>query len=263
MRIMVTNDDGIEAAGLRSLALALTASHHSFQVVAPSTDFSGSGSGLGSIEHGIEIAYSEHSIAGIDAEAFAVDAPPTFAVLAACAGLFGPRPDLIVSGVNDGFNTGRFLSTSSTVSAALAAGSLGARGLAVSTGFAPNGRTDTASQVAVHAVDWMLTHSAPRTVLNVNVPDLGLHELKGVRTGPLAPRGLMGLRLTRSSDAIILERFENGDSLGTDTDAALVRDGYVALSVLPSISETSMVSTSADPAEPIEDALRTVAPSAS
>lgn len=256
MRILVTNDDGIDAPGLIALVRALDAVGHELEVAAPSSDRSGSGSGLGSIEHGIEIAYEERELPGLpDVKAISFDAPPAFAVLASCTGSFGPRPDLVVSGINDGFNTGRLLLTSSTVGAALTAGSLGTRALAISAGFAPGHRFDTASMVAVKTIDWMVEHSAPRTVLNVNVPNLDVEELKGVRVADLAPRGLMGLRLRKGDGVLTLERFENDQGLGVDTDAALVHAGYVAISVLPSVSSSIPNGHATNPAELVERAL--------
>lgn len=261
MRILVTNDDGIDAPGLITLVRALDAEGHHVEVAAPTADCSGSGSGLGSIEHGVEIKYHERELPGLrHVRATGFDAPPSFAVLASCTGLFGPRPDLVVSGINDGFNTGRFLLTSSTVGAALAGGALGTRGLAVSAGFAPGHRLDTAATVTVQVVDWMIHHSAPRTVLNVNVPDLSVAGLRGVRLAELAPRGLMGLSLSRSDGVVTLERFDNTEGLGVDTDAALVRDGYVAISVLPSLSRVAGEVGRVNPAERVERALRAAEP---
>ncbi|GAA3950736.1 5'/3'-nucleotidase SurE [Gordonia caeni] len=251
MRILVTNDDGVDAPGLLAVAQALTAAGFTLDVVAPSADYSGSGSGLGSIQHGRRVGCRELSLPGLARPAVAVDAPPVFAVLAAMTGLFGPRPDLVISGINDGFNTGRMLMTSSTVSAAQAAGALGARGLAVSAGFAPAGRVDTAAHVAVHATRWMVEHSAARTVLNVNVPDSDLEDLRGVRACGLAPRGLMGLKLSRSDEAITLERFENSEGLGLGTDADLIRQGYVTLSLVPATA-AGAPDDRADPAAAIE-----------
>ncbi|MDT0201666.1 5'/3'-nucleotidase SurE [Nocardioides sp. AE5] len=255
MRILLTNDDGIDAPGLAVLGRALADAGHDLVVAAPATDRSGTGSGLGTIEDGAEIAVTEHQLPdlpGVSATAF--DAPPSFAVLAACTGVLGPRPDLVVSGINDGFNTGRLLLTSSTVGAALNAGSLGVRGLAISAGFAPDHRFDTAAQVAVSAVEWLIEHAAPRTVLNVNVPNLGIEEVKGVRMAALAPRGLMGLRLNPTAGAIRLERFANTEGLGEETDAALVQAGYVAISVLPSVSRAADPAGN-DPAAAVEAAL--------
>ncbi|WP_083541844.1 5'/3'-nucleotidase SurE [Kribbia dieselivorans] len=255
MRILLTNDDGIDAPGLAALAEALYSRGHDFSIAAPNSDRSGTGSGLGTIEHGAEIGMWEARLPGLPGvRAVAFDAPPSFAVLAACTGVLGPRPDLVVSGINDGFNTGRLLLTSSTVGAALNAGSLGLRGLAISAGFAPHHRFDTAAQIAVLAIDWLVGHSSPRAVLNVNVPDLGIEEVKGVRMAELAPRGLMGLHLKPVDGAVRLERFVNAEGLGEGTDAALVRDGYVSMSLLPSVSR-ALDGAGVSPAAQVESSL--------
>lgn len=258
MRILVTNDDGIDGPGLVPLTRALLDAGHQVDVAVPATDRSGTGSGIGSIEHGTEVGFAEREMPGLPGVSARVfDAPPSFGVLASCSGILGPRPELVVSGINDGFNTGRFLLASSTVGAALAAGSLGARALAISAGFAPAHRFDTAARVAVETVRWMIDHSRPRTVLNVNVPNLDVEQLKGVRLAGLAPRGLMGLRIERTESSLRLERYENTEGLGEGTDAALIRDGYVSVSVLPSISEVRGVDAgTAGPAAAVEQALR-------
>lgn len=256
MRILVTNDDGIEAPGLLAVVRALAAEGHELQVAAPRTDRSGSGSGLGAIEHGVEIAYSEHEFTGLPGvHAINLDAPPAFAALAYCTGTFGPRPDLVVSGINDGFNTGRLILSSSTVGAVLTAAGLGSRGLAISAGFAPDHRFDTAARVAVDTVRWMIDHSEPRTVLNVNVPNLGLQEVKGIRVAPLAARGLMGLRLEKDEGVLRLHRFENSLRLGEGTDSALVAEGFVTISLLTPVT-THADGPTPDPAEAVAQGLR-------
>src|SRR4029077_13656774 len=72
-----------------------------------------------------------------------VDGPPGLAVLAACVGAFGESPDLVISGINAGRNTGRSLLFSGTVGGALAGAMLGRSAMAVSCGFLPDARFDT------------------------------------------------------------------------------------------------------------------------
>lgn len=235
MRILVTNDDGIDSPGLRDLVQALHDDGHELVVAAPMADRSGSGSSLGTLEHGAMIAYRPHRFYGMpDVAAWAVDAPPSFSTLAFCTGSFGARPDLVVSGINAGHNTGRMVLNSSTVGAVLTAHALGVRGVAVSCGFPPGHRFDTASLVSVAVVRWMRDH-ADCEVLNVNVPDLAPADLRGVRMGLLAKRGLMGLGMDRSDTHIRLRRFTQTQRLGFGTDSALVNDGYVALTLLRNV----------------------------
>ncbi|MGF6883701.1 5'-nucleotidase [Nocardia sp. GAS34] len=233
MRIMVTNDDGIGAPGLLTLVRALHAASHRVEVAGPLSDHSGSGSSVGTVEDGATIAYEEHAFPGLDdVRVLGFDAPPSFAVLALRTGTFGPAPDLVVSGINPGHNTGRAILHSSTVGAALTAVSTGARALAISCGFAPTHRFDTAAAVATAAVEWMVEYSAPRTLLNINVPDLDLAALRGVRNVTLAPRGLMGLDLIRTPTTVRLRRFDNTEKLVAGTDSATVLDEYVAVGAL-------------------------------
>lgn len=235
MRILVTNDDGIDSPGLRAVALALHAAGHDLQVAAPATDRSGSGSSLGTLENNAEVPCERRELDGLPGvDAWAFDAPPSFAMLAMCTGAVGRRPELVVSGINAGFNTGRMLLSSSTVGAALTADALGVRAVAISSGFPPGHRFDTASYVACTVVSWM-EHNERHRVLNVNVPDVDLDQIRGVKMSPLAKRGLMGLALTHESGHLRLNRFEQTERLGFDTDSAHVNDGFVSVSSLSNV----------------------------
>jgi 5'-nucleotidase len=133
MKVLVTNDDGVASPGLHALARALVDDGHDVIVVAPDREMSGSAAAIGQV----------HIEAGIDAEridlprlegvpAYAVAGPPGLCVLTARLGGFGDPPDLVVSGINPGCNTGRAVLHSGTVGAALTAANFGCRGLAVS-----------------------------------------------------------------------------------------------------------------------------------
>ncbi|MGH6692172.1 MAG: 5'/3'-nucleotidase SurE, partial [Gammaproteobacteria bacterium] len=133
MRVLVTNDDGVASPGLHALARALVDDGHDVIVVAPDREMSGSAAAIGQV----------HIEGGIDAErvdlprldgvlAYAVAGPPGLCVLTARLGGFGDPPDLVVSGINPGCNTGRAVLHSGTVGAALTAANFGCRGLAVS-----------------------------------------------------------------------------------------------------------------------------------
>lgn len=232
MRILVTNDDGVASEGLHAIAASLAADGHDVVVVAPSSDLSGSGSSLGTLEDGARVGCRPVELPELPAiPVWSIDAPPSFAVLAAASGQFGDRPDLVVSGINPGPNTGRMILGSSTVGAVLTANAIGTRGVALSCGFPPDHRFDTAARVGVTVVDWFVEHPL-FDALNVNVPDCDLAEIRGVRMAPLAPRGLMGLRLERETDAIVLRRYTQSNRLGEDTDSDLLSRGFVAVSAL-------------------------------
>ena len=133
MRILVTNDDGIESPGLHALALALHEREHEVLVVAPSQDMSGVGAAIGRIRGDQRIEAVPASIPGApDVTAFSLDGPPGLAVMAGCLGAFGEPPDLVVTGVNAGPNLGHACLHSGTVGAALTAATFGISALATS-----------------------------------------------------------------------------------------------------------------------------------
>src|SRR5260370_40390728 len=108
MRILVTNDDGIDAPGLAALVGRLVAIGHDVAVAAPSSERSGSGTSLGGIFDGTPIAVTDHVLpATPSVRAVSIDAPPGLAVLSACRGALGAAPDAGISGINARPNTGR------------------------------------------------------------------------------------------------------------------------------------------------------------
>lgn len=133
MKVLVTNDDGVEGVGLHALTRALVDAGLDVVVAAPNCDMSGSGAAIGRIHVDERIDAKPVELPGLaGVPAYAVDGPPGLCVLAARLGGFGPPPDLVVSGVNPGCNTGRAVLHSGTVGAALTAANFGLRGLAVS-----------------------------------------------------------------------------------------------------------------------------------
>lgn len=232
MRILVTNDDGVEAPGLAVLARAMVATGNDVTVVAPLGDRSGSGAGIGPVYLEEGVPYEEAVIDGLDAPAYGVDAMPAFAVLAARLGAFGDAPDVIVAGVNPGHNTGRAVLHSGTVGAALTAANFGACGLAVSVAWEEQPRFDTAAQVAAAALPW-LADAPAKTVLNINVPGVPVAELKGVAAARLAPFGTVRSAIVGSDQGRLqVELHQTEVQLDPDTDTALVGAGFVAVTSL-------------------------------
>ncbi len=209
MRIVVTNDDGVHAPGLaaitRTLAHWARAHHHEVVVVAPNANYSGAGAAVGTVYERESIAYTRAHIEGAeDVHAFGLDAPPALTVIVAALGGFGPRPDLVVSGINLGVNVGRSVLHSGTVGAVLTGAQLGMSGLAVSLrAGAEVEHWDTAATLAVAMVE-PLAAAPPRTVLNLNVPSIALADLRGIRRGRISTAGLIKAASTggpRSLDA--------------------------------------------------------------
>ncbi|MBV8297056.1 MAG: 5'/3'-nucleotidase SurE [Acidimicrobiia bacterium] len=256
LRVLVTNDDGIAAPGLAALAAAVAALGHHVVVAAPATDHSGASSAIGPMggPDGVEVTAVELDGLGLsDVPAFAVDAPPALIVIIGRLGAFGDPPDVVVSGINPGPNTGRSTLHSGTVGAALTAANMGLSGLAVSIGAGPLIHYETAAAIAAGAVGWVAA-SPPKTVLNVNVPNVPLAEVRGVRPARLAPFGTVRTTLGETVDGRLqVELRETEEALDPDTDTALVVAGYVA--VTPLLGIRAAVDVELEAAAAVEGAL--------
>jgi len=192
--VLVTNDDGVAAPGIRALALALIRGGHDVSVIAPAEDCSGFGAALGPLHVTGKIDFERAAIDGVDGPVYAVAGPPALCVFAACLGGFGDAPEMVVSGINLGANTGRAILHSGTVGAALTGLNFACPGLAVSQVAAGDlQHWETAGSVAAalvgRASDW-----PDDVVLNVNVPNARLERVEG-----LVPATLEGGGTVRSA----------------------------------------------------------------
>jgi 5'-nucleotidase len=255
MRILVTNDDGVDSPGIKALAAALHELRHDVTVFAPSTDRSGAGAAIGKLYGAAPPPVTRvHWDEAPDVPVHALDAPPATAVLAACLGAFGDPPDLVVSGINPGQNTGHLVLHSGTVGAALTAAGLGVPGLAVSLQFNVDAayHWETAAAYATYAVEWAAeSNVATPRVLNVNVPNVPAHDVKGVREAELAAHGEVWIVSADVSGGDLKLEFKGGGDPDARTDVALLRDGYVAVTPLTGITRAP-VDAEQGPASTIE-----------
>jgi 5'-nucleotidase len=263
MRILVTNDDGVFAPGIAALARGLVASlggGHEVVVVAPLVDHSGAGAAVGAVYDREAIPYETVDIPGLaDVPVFGIEGPPALAAILACIEGFGPRPDLVVSGINHGINAGRSALHSGTVGATLTSAQFGVRGLAVSIAWGEEPIPwETPVSLAAGIVP-VMADLPPATVLNLNVPAVPLDRLAGLRHGALGTMGLIrsvrpehtpepvaGTPIDRTARAITLTlRGKGADSdqaieraeLEPDSDAALLADGWATLTPLWGVRE--------------------------
>jgi 5'-nucleotidase len=256
MRLLVTNDDGVDAPGIAALARAMAETEHEVVVAAPHDDMTGYGAALGAFQIDGSIEVERVALDGLDVPAYRVTGPPALCVMAARLGGFGEPPDLVVSGINPGPNTGRATLHSGTVGAVLTGGNFGVSGLAVSVQVGEPILWDTAGTLARMAVDWLVTQP-PKTLLNLNVPNLPLGELKGVRWARLAPFGTVRAALVgqpAGSDGrthLQMELREHNEKLPDDSDTALVRDGFAAITSIVGIRAADPV----DVADVLEEGL--------
>jgi 5'-nucleotidase len=174
MRILVSNDDGVDAPGIHALADGLRAAGHEVIVVAPDRDRSGASNSLT-----LELPIRTRRI---DARTWAVAGTPTDCVHLALSGLLEVEPDIVVSGINNVANLGDDVIYSGTVAAAMEGRFLGLPAIAMSlaTGERRDGHFATAARCAVELVARLHTDPLPaNTILNVNVPDRAWGELRG------------------------------------------------------------------------------------
>ncbi len=239
MRIFVTSDDGTGAPGLAALSQNMLAAFPDTVVAAPVSDCGGCGTSVRADTLWPGNGYTGRSESP-SSRVHALFAPPAALVLAACDGVFGPPPDLVVVGVNYGPNVGRAMLHSGTFGAALTAATAGVRAVAVSLDdvYSTGGREDglmhweTAVAVALPLVRW-LARTPPGTALNVNVPNRQLHAIHGVRAArPAARRHTLRLDQERGR----LEECPGAPfDLGQEkegSDMALLAAGYVTLTPL-------------------------------
>lgn len=177
-RLLVTNDDGVTADGIRVLAAALDGLGEVW-VVAPETEQSGASHAL-TLDRPLRARR-------LGERRFAVSGTPTDCVTMAMSHLMGDGPpDLVLSGINRGPNMGADVHYSGTVSAAFEGVILGSPALAVSQQLGDGMSYDGAARFARHLAEWILATGLPEnTLLNVNVP---AGEPRGVRLTRLGAR---------------------------------------------------------------------------
>ena len=180
MHILITNDDGYLAPGIRILAETL-ASVATISVVAPDRNKSGASNSLTLMRP----LRAEMTPQGY----YCVDGTPTDCVHLAISGLLDQKPDMVVSGINAGANLGDDVLYSGTVAAATEGRFLGLPAIAVSLVGRPARHYETAAGVVRQIIQNLIDDPLPEdTILNVNVPDLLPGELKGINATRLGFR---------------------------------------------------------------------------
>ncbi len=272
MRILVTNDDGIDSVGLHVLARALK-SIGDVVIGAPDREYSGFGAALGSFSE-MKPEMRRVTVPGVD-EAWTVDGPPALCAMFARLGLFG-EIDLLVSGINPGANVGRSIYHSGTVGAALTARNGGINAVAVSQSVEDWGVEGQGWDAMLEAQDWQsaadvatvmiagLAADLPDdpVLLNINVPNTSIPEMSGWRrtsVGTLPPRTVTEavLEAKPGHEGTFSVKMSWGDAVEVpvDSDAGAVMAGYVSLSWLGRIDDTSIETTQSAAVESALDSL--------
>jgi 5'-nucleotidase len=250
-RILVTNDDGILAPGLRALAECL-APLGVVDVVAPSAERSGSAQALSVRKRVFWEQVAEHE--------WSVEGTPTDAVILAICHLFPQPPDIVVSGINRGGNMGENVHYSGTVGAAREAAIHGIPSLAVS--VAHRGRDfnyDVAARCARELAAILLRDGLPSGVmLNVNVPNPWKGGIRATWQSPKITRNVLDMGQDDDGrDFFVLHEQQFITDVSPDTDYAAIFDG--AISVTPLIldhTHAALLEHVARWVAPLESALR-------
>lgn len=235
LRALVTNDDGIDAEGIRHLAQAALDCGLDVVVAAPAHEASGSGAALTAVQSEGKILTDERALEGLDGvPCYAVEASPAFIARIALRGGFGDKPDVVLSGINRGANTGRAVVHSGTLGAAVSAYTSGVRGLAVSLRGDEPVHWTTAAAVARRVIAFLVTLEEPY-VLNLNVPDVEADAVLGLRQARLAAFGTVQTTVIETGLGYVkIGLGETGHEPEPDTDVALLHAGFATLtSVVP------------------------------
>ncbi|PJD90442.1 MAG: 5'/3'-nucleotidase SurE [Legionella sp.] len=180
MKILISNDDGVFAPGLRELATEL-AQIAEVVVVAPDRNRSGASNSL-TLTRPLTVKKMENGY-------YSVEGTPTDCVHLALTGLFDCSFDMVVSGINDGANLGDDVLYSGTVAAAMEGRHLGLPAIAVSMAGEHVVHYATAAKITRQLVNQLQTNGLPsQTILNVNVPDVPLAQLNEIQVTRLGAR---------------------------------------------------------------------------
>ncbi len=243
MRTLITNDDGIDAPGLRALADAMVDAGLDVVVAAPAWNSSGASASLTGVSRGGRLAFERRRWPRVGA-AFAVEASPSMIVRVALHGAFGARPDIVLSGINDGPNTGYAVLHSGTVGAALTAATHGCRAIALSAAVGAPTDFRAAAWLAPVVLPWMAREPAGVT-LNVNVPSGPPEAIVALRAAPLASFGAVQTLITEEGADHVSVQFADADpTLVPDSDAALLAASYATVAALSPVCADEKVDLS-------------------
>jgi 5'-nucleotidase len=235
MRILLTNDDGINAPGLEVLERIASRLSDDIWICAPSEEQSGAGHSLTLTR---PIRLRQH-----DARRFSVTGTPTDAVTMALKRLMDTPPDLILSGVNRGANLGDDVTYSGTVSAAFEGALAGIRAVALSQVYSVEGMGEKVPfEAAEHWGEAVLrplldAPFAPRTLVNVNFPPLQANEVRGIRVVRQGFHDYARGSVVEGTDPRGFHYYWFGlhgieHTAGNQTDLEAIAEGYVAVTPL-------------------------------
>ncbi len=235
MRILLTNDDGINAPGLNVLERIARQLSDDIWICAPAEEQSGAGHSLTLTR---PIRMREHA-----PRRFSVAGTPTDAVTMALKKLMPQPPDLVLSGVNRGANLGDDVTYSGTVAAAIESALAGIPSIALSQVYSKEGMADAVPFDV--AEDWgrkvlqplIDAPFAPRTLINVNFPAISSSQVKGIRVVRQGFHDYARGSVVEGTDPRGYKYFWFGlhgieHTSGHDSDLEAINDGYISVTPL-------------------------------
>lgn len=243
MRILVTNDDGILADGIRILASELSTVGE-VVIVAPDRERSATGHAITVLR---PLRVEKVAIPGVAAEAWAVDGTPSDCVKLAVQALLESRPDVVVSGINRGPNLGTDVLYSGTVSAAVEGAICGLPSMALSVAAFENCQYEYAARFGARMVSKVLEKGLPPgTLLNINVPSVDQDDIAGVAITRLGTRKWRDVFDRRVDPRGRTYYWMAGDVIDCDededTDAVAVRNNLVSITPIhPDLTKHDLI----------------------
>jgi 5'-nucleotidase len=236
VRILLTNDDGVNARGLRVLESVARRFTDDIWTVAPTEEQSGAG-------HSLTLTQPVR-LRKFDDRRFAVTGTPTDAVMLALAHVMKDSPpDVILSGINRGANLAEDVTYSGTVSAAMEGALAGVRSIALSQAYSREGMGDTVPFAAAEAwaervlAPLLEFATEPGTLVNVNFPALPPDQVRGIRVCRQGLRDYGRLRIVQRKDPRGYDYYWFGlgpmvQTPGHQTDLEAIADGFVSVTPL-------------------------------
>jgi len=226
LKILLTNDDGIDAIGIQTLAKELQKKGHQIIVVAPNKEKSAS-------SHSITIWNPLH-VQKHSENQYSVSGTPVDCVCIATEILAKDNFDLVISGINSGQNMGEDVLYSGTVAAAIEALLLGHKAIAISVNEYQNQNFLTAAKIMVKLLDEsIIQFVSDKQILNINVPNIDFDKIKGykiTRTGHRKYRNFIHQQKDpRGRDIFWVGGTESEWSNISGTDFSAVNSGYVSI----------------------------------
>ncbi|WP_040571707.1 5'/3'-nucleotidase SurE [Shewanella benthica] len=228
IKILVSNDDGITAPGIKALSDALSVSYR-VMTVGPDRNCSGASNSL-TLTNPLRINTLSNGFVS-------VSGTPTDSVHLAIRELYADEPDMVVAGINAGANLGDDTLYSGTVAAAMEGRFLGLPAVAVSLVGSKLAHFDTAAHFACRIIAGLLNKPiAQDQILNINVPDLPINEIKGIKVTRLGARhraeGMIKAQDPAGRDIYWLGPPGEEQDASEGTDFHAVNNAYVSVTPL-------------------------------